>query len=290
MKLIDLVQRSPEWHNWRKSRICASDSPTILGLNPYATRYELWLEKLGMGKQKEINEAMQRGIDLEDEAREMLNKKTGWQFKPACVENIQDPLFAASLDGYYFCDHTDEKYICEIKCSGERIHNNVKHGGISEIYYVQVQHQLLITNADCCLFCNYHDNDLAIVEIHSDKSIQSRIIDEGKKFWDLVKNFEAPELTSKDYIERSDQAYEQFTYDWKSFQEDKKNLQEREESLRERGIKLSQGQNIRGFGVSIQHAIRKGPVDYSKVQILKTINLEEYRKAAIKITTIRGES
>lgn len=47
MKVIDLVQRSLEWHQWRKSGVTASESPILMG-SPYKTPWRLWAEKRGL--------------------------------------------------------------------------------------------------------------------------------------------------------------------------------------------------------------------------------------------------
>ena len=286
MKIIEgLIQRSKEWLAWRNKHICASDSPIILGLNPWETPYQLWLSKLGSGAEKQTTEDMQRGIDNEDQAREILNSKLGMKFQPACVESESNPFLAASLDGLH--NSTTGMYICEIKCSNKISEADMVSGTYPNMYFIQMQHQLLITKAEVCFFANFRDGELHFTEVLPNVNTQEMILEETAKFWDLLQNFEAPELTSKDYVERNDREYQQWCIDWNDVQKDKKNILEREESLRYTAIELSQKQNIKGCGFSIQHNLRKGNVQYKDIPELKNVDLEKYRKEPIKIMTIR---
>ena len=41
MKIVNLVQGSPEWHAHRATHFNASDAPAMLGVSPYKTRAQL---------------------------------------------------------------------------------------------------------------------------------------------------------------------------------------------------------------------------------------------------------
>ena len=55
-------------------------------------------------------------------------------------------------------------------------------------------------------------------------------------------------------------------------------------------IELSGGQSSKGGGGTLQKIIRKGNVDYGKIEALKGIDLEQYRKKDSEFWTIRIES
>ena len=48
MRVINLVQRTPEWLEWRALGISASEVAVILGRSPYKTPWRLWAEKTGL--------------------------------------------------------------------------------------------------------------------------------------------------------------------------------------------------------------------------------------------------
>jgi len=45
---VILRQNTPEWLEVRKTKLGASDAPAILGISPYKTAYQLFLEKMGL--------------------------------------------------------------------------------------------------------------------------------------------------------------------------------------------------------------------------------------------------
>jgi len=79
--MIHLTQQTPQWHEMRKSMIGASDAPVIMGVSPWKTQHQLWLEKLGLYKQ-ESGWHMQRGLELEEGARNLFREITGIRILP----------------------------------------------------------------------------------------------------------------------------------------------------------------------------------------------------------------
>jgi predicted phage-related endonuclease len=43
-----MQQQTPEWLEFRKNKIGASDAPIIMETSPWKTPYQLWLEKLSL--------------------------------------------------------------------------------------------------------------------------------------------------------------------------------------------------------------------------------------------------
>jgi putative phage-type endonuclease len=66
-----------QWVVNRKGRIGGSEIGVVMGLSPYKSRVELWQEKTGLIKPKEISHLphVQRGIIAEPVARELIEKK-----------------------------------------------------------------------------------------------------------------------------------------------------------------------------------------------------------------------
>lgn len=145
-KIIELEQRTPEWHAWRRGedlpdkgpRITASMVPQIIGVSPWGSAYDLWLELTGRKAGKVSNFAMQRGIDMEPAARAAYTVETGIEVRDICVEHPTIPWVAASLDGYSMFGDT----LSEIKCPGAKDHATALLGLIPDKYIPQVQWQL----------------------------------------------------------------------------------------------------------------------------------------------------
>ena len=94
-RIVQLTQGSPEWLDYRRSRRNASETAAVMGLSPWSTPYQLWLEKTSRTNAK-VTQAMQRGTELEPSARSAYEEQTGLVMQPLVIE---DGAYSASLDG-----------------------------------------------------------------------------------------------------------------------------------------------------------------------------------------------
>nr|WP_305831162.1 YqaJ viral recombinase family protein [Photobacterium leiognathi] len=71
MAIVDLVQRTEAWFDWRKEGITASMIPVIMGLSAYQTPYQLWAEFVGLKEPDDLsgNYHVQRGVEQEPESK-----------------------------------------------------------------------------------------------------------------------------------------------------------------------------------------------------------------------------
>src|ERR1700687_1609005 len=132
-----MEQGTKEWHNLRRTKIGASDAPVIMGVSPWKTAYELYLEKM-MGTEQEVSASMARGTALEEAARERFQDKTGILMMPQVVLSKEREWQMASLDGISF----DGTSILEIKHAKKEIFEMAVQGELPDYYMIQVQHAL----------------------------------------------------------------------------------------------------------------------------------------------------
>ena len=122
VKEVFLRQKSDEWLNWRKERICASDVAAIANTSPYNSMNSVMDSKLYECKNLS-NEYIVHGELFEPICRREINLSFNEQFTPKCFEGvmpivdnldkkIDQILVGASLDGI----SKDGKKILEIKC------------------------------------------------------------------------------------------------------------------------------------------------------------------------------
>lgn len=100
MRLVELVQGSPEWLAWRETRYTASQAPSVMGVNPWFPRnaYELYRLRTGQEEVK-VTAAMIAGQDAEPRIRELVEAELGFTGRAICVERDVDGVpLAASLD------------------------------------------------------------------------------------------------------------------------------------------------------------------------------------------------
>lgn len=193
MKIVDLIQGSPEWLEYRSDRIMATDASVILGVNPFMDAFTLWEQKLGFADPSPENDSMRRGRLLEEEARQLFIKLTGIEMKPVVCESSERPWQAASLDGLSTC----RKYILEIKSPKEDTHRFACiEGGVPVYYIAQMQHQLCVTGAEKAYYFSYRpeaDQTYAIVEVFPDQEKIEYLCEKEADFYDCLCTFRMPE-------------------------------------------------------------------------------------------------
>lgn len=264
------VQGSQEWLDLRKTKITATDSATILGLNPWKTRLQLYYEKTSDDPPRSPNEAMIRGLELEPIARDLFKIKTGYNMQPRVV--IKDWAMA-SLDGINSLNE-----ILEIKCPGDKVHAVAVAGNIPEYYYPQLQHQMYVCDSQKAFYFSFNGADGVIIDVKRDNEYIEKMVDQELNFYQCLINKTPPEPQENDYIQRNDVLWSQCAYEYKTVSEMIKRLEKKEDDIRKQLIFLSGESNTKGAGISLCNVHRKGTVDYSKVPELKGVNVEKYRK------------
>lgn len=178
MKILHLRADSDEWLAWRRSLITATDAGSIMGVNPYCKLDKLRLKKLGLVSE-EVNQFMQRGKDLEEEARINFNKQENMNMRPLIVESCEYPFLGASLDGI----NSFLNKILEIKCPLKKGMDEARSGNVKPFYMTQMQHQLLVTGAEICYYYCYDGFEGHMIEVYPDKVWQNIYIPKAEEFW-----------------------------------------------------------------------------------------------------------
>lgn len=268
---VDVEQGSQEWLALRKTKITATDAGVILGKNPWKTKLELYNEKIG-GDVKPLynSDAAQRGTDLEPIARSLFCLTTGQKMTPKVL--VKDWVMA-SLDGindYGTC-------VVEIKCPGEKYHAMAVSGKVPDHYYPQLQHQMYVAEVAEMYYYSFDGVDGVIVAVpRNDEYIEKMLIEE-RKFYECIMSKTPPE-PEDDYIVKDDPLWKKYASRWTTVAESIKLLEKEEEELRKQLVYLAGECNCRGGGISLSQISRKGNVDYARIEALKNIDLEQYRK------------
>lgn len=267
-----LIQQTEEWLEFRKNKVGGSDAPIIMEVSPWKTPYQLWQEKCGIISGNFETSAMRRGKELESRARESFVRQIGKEFEPNVKIHPNRDWQIASLDGIT----SNHDLIVEIKCPGYEDHHFADATKmVPEKYYPQLQHQMEVTGLNMAYYFSYiDDSNNIILEIERDDKYIEKMIKKEERFYQCIRNFIAPELTDKDYVCKNDSEWNDVVNQWL---ECNKYIQ-KEKELKEKLVNLSQGKNCKGCGVTIQKIFRRGNVDYSKIEALKNIDLEDYRK------------
>ena len=282
-----MEQGTQEWKDFRRSKIGASDAAVILGMSPYKTKFELWEEKV-LGKDQEQNSAMARGSALESEARECFEKLTNIPILPKVVIHTERDWQMASLDGITF----DGTIIVEIKCPNKEVHALAEKGSLPEYYMAQVQHQFAVTGALKGYYFSYNGKQGVLVEVFPDDKFIEKMLKEEEKFYNLMVNKEAPELTDRDFVVREEKSFLELMEEYKEVADEIDVLKLAQDGIRDKLIDLAAGKNSICSKGKMTRSICKGQVDYKLVPELIGVNLEPYRKPPCekwRITVINND-
>jgi len=246
----------------------------------FKSPFHLWKQKLGLIAEDEVNEKMRRGMEMEAEARDSFCVEMKMFYKPAVVVH-DNGWMMASIDGLSDC----KKYAVEIKC-GESAHKKALQGIIPEYYQAQMQHQMYVLGINKMFYYTYIGTHGIILEVYKDDDFIAKMLEKEKQFWDWVQNPQTSEFAEKCYEERNSQEWKDAAAAFKEAAEMKEIWNAKYDEYRKILIDLSDDMNSRGCGIKITKTIRKGSIEYEKVQQLKGVDLEPHRKPPITVWNI----
>lgn len=196
MRIHNVEQKSDEWYALRKQYPLTASEAQAIGNNGKGLE-TLILEKMSekyssaVPKEQYSNEHLERGNELEDQARELYMLETGNTVtKVGFITNEEiSKVGGASPDGLVNDDGN-----LEIKCFADVKHFKAiidfKKTGSFEIeskYLWQMQQQMLFTGRKWCDFVVYNPNfsqSLLIQRVHADDEMQQKIkegLEKGEK-------------------------------------------------------------------------------------------------------------
>ena len=159
MRIINVEQRSPEWFEARLGVPTSSNFDKLITMaGKPSTQSKNYMYKLAGEKVSKViedsyqNSAMLRGIELEDEARQMYQIVSGNAVEEVgfCITE-GDMICGASPDGLMGDDG-----LIEIKCPAVHTHvGYLMDNKLPSEYFQQVQGQLLVTGRKYCDFVSY---------------------------------------------------------------------------------------------------------------------------------------
>lgn len=291
-KFIELVQRSEEWHEYRRTRVGSSDIASIAGTEgAYSKRGKVLDEKLGI-TQASHSDYLKVIMKEGDEWEEAIIKKaceTLEEYNPRVVESTVYPRFFASLDGM---NNAGNKII-EVKATTKEDYLCLAELGICPaIYSAQIQWQLLVTGLSEALLLvvdrspGVEEKKPHQVFVRANPSFQADLVkhaqeflkdlDEGNSTTVAINDSEADLwhiVDAKIAISAAEQIVEE--------------LKQKVKSLSENLLLKYNAKKIIHPKLLVEECYRKGSVDYAKIDDLKNVDLEKYRKKGmtyLKIT------
>jgi len=185
MKIIQVEQGSPEWHACRAGVPSASNFDMIVTSKGEPSKqaqkymYRLAGERItGIPEETYQNAAMQRGVELEAEARMFYEMTNDCKIEQVgfC---LADGGWGCSPDGLVNGDG-----LIEIKCPSMAVHvGYLLDGKVPTDYFQQTQGQLLVTGRKWLDFVSYYPAmKPLIVRVERDEVFIGKLEEELEKF------------------------------------------------------------------------------------------------------------
>lgn len=198
-----------EWLQVRKKGIGSSDAAAAVGLNPYKSQLELWMEKTGRDENlpkpdpHDETTPMYWGTLLEPIVAAHYTKRTGNKVRRvnAVLQHPSEPWMLANIDREVMGD--EQVQILECKTAGLQGARLWKDG-VPEYVQLQVLHQLAVTGkraADVAvLICG---QELQVHRIERDEQMIAQLIALERAFWGYVESGQAPAADGSDTAGRA---------------------------------------------------------------------------------------
>jgi len=210
LKLVKTNDMSrEEWLDVRKKGIGSSDAAAAVGLNPYKSQLELWLEKTGndagLPKPDPNDETspLYWGTLLEPIVAAHYTKRTGNRVRRvnAVLQHPTHPWMLANIDREVLGDQAVQ--ILECKTAG--LHGaRLWETGVPEYVQLQVMHQLAVTGKEAAdvavLVCG---QELRVHRIGRDERLIEDLVQIEREFWRRVETRTAPAADGTESADRA---------------------------------------------------------------------------------------
>lgn len=191
VRLVD-TKKLPygQWLDVRRNGIGSSDAAAAVGLCPYKSQLELWMEKTGRTPPEEVRPGQDDprywGTLLEPMVATAYQERTGHKVRKlnAVLQHPTFPYMLANIDREIV--GVPDVQVLECKTAGE-FGSRLWKDGVPEYVQLQVQHQLAVTGkaaADVAvLLCG---QQLEIHRIERDDEVIARLVVLETRFWECV--------------------------------------------------------------------------------------------------------
>jgi len=185
------------WLKWRKMGIGGSDAAAILGLDPWRSPLDVYIDKTTDTIDDSESLILQRGLALEPLVAERYAKETGRKLRrqPGRVHPEHD-FIRCSIDRQIAKTADRPTGQLEIKTANSFVFKQFKMDGIPEKYIVQVQHNLMVWGYEWSGFAVLCPDTWEMIhfDIERDDQLCDAILAQEIEFWQAVQDRRPPEV------------------------------------------------------------------------------------------------
>lgn len=173
--IVNIQQDTPEWEEWRRTRLGASDSPKVLGASNHGDMLDVFMDKV-YGSKHENTFITAKGHELEEKMRANYQLTSDSDFPKACMEK---DFYSASADGW----NPELKVALEMKYTGK---DNMGDE-IPEKFMIQCQQVIWVFDAKYLILLRSNDGiNIRKDVIEPNKRYWGKCQTKLKKFWERV--------------------------------------------------------------------------------------------------------
>ena len=193
-----------EWLEVRKGGIGSSDAAAAVGLHPYKSQLQLWMEKTGRDSALPVvdpnddQSPMYWGTLLEPIVAAHYTRRTGHKVRRvnAVLQHPEHSWMLANLDR----EVTGAADVQILECKTAGIHGSrLWRDGVPEYVQLQVMHQLAVTGkqaADVAVLIG--GQELQVFRIERDEALIEQLIALEQQFWGYVERDQQPPADGSD--------------------------------------------------------------------------------------------
>ena len=191
----EVMQKNPSmWLQVRQNSIGGSEAAAILGMNPWKSPYQLWLEKTGSAEPEDISDkdVVHFGTILEPIVAQEFCLREGKKVKKCGLyRSKQHPFMTASFDRLI----VGEPAGLECKTTSAYKGKDWEEGKIPPSYYVQCQHYMMVSGLPkWFIACLIGGNKFVTWEIDRDEGDIAALMEAETKFWERVQDRVPPDV------------------------------------------------------------------------------------------------
>jgi putative phage-type endonuclease len=193
--MILSVENSKDHDKWLKARnmgIGGSDAGSIMGLNPYKSPFQLWMEKTGQINQEDLsdNEYVYWGTVLEEAVAHRFTEVTGKRLqRRGTLQSEEYPFMLANVDRMVIGEDAG------LECKTANAFSSRKWDGdeIPDSYYCQCLHYMAVTGCQkWYIAVLVGGNHFIWKEISRNEEDIQALIKAESEFWEKVQKKEMP--------------------------------------------------------------------------------------------------
>lgn len=191
------------WLATRRRYIGASDIPAVLGIDPFRSALDVYMEKLGMAPERAMTPGMEAGLELESAVLAWYGKRYGKTVERCGVFHASKsiPWAGCTPDGFEV-DGAHRRPV-QVKCTGR---TDAWDSDIPPHVYAQVQYEMMVVGEQeavaLALVSTWGGFDLRPYTVGRDEPLISRMVEAGEDMARRIREQDPPDPDGSDAAKR----------------------------------------------------------------------------------------